>query len=147
MGELVAEAFLSAVFQTLIERLTSPGIVNFFWGEKSIDDQLKDLNEKLNKANGLLNDAENRQLDEPDVKEWLDEIRDVIYRAQDLMEDIDRSKEERESETDPSFLMKMMSKVIPSTSEFEKTVQGEFTNKKIVVDKLFLYIFRNSELS
>ncbi|PON49732.1 P-loop containing nucleoside triphosphate hydrolase, partial [Trema orientale] len=134
-GELVAEAFLSVLFEKLFEKLTSLDFVNFFRGKESIDDQLKQLKTKLEKVSGLLNDAENRQLDEPKVKKWLDELKDVIYRAQDLMEDIEdeaRSKKERESESSTSLPKKMKFTIISSFSESNKTIKGEIA--KILED-------------
>ena len=85
MAGLVAEAFLSVMFERLFERLTSREFINFFRGKKSIDNELKKLNLRLMAARRLLNDAEERQLEEPHVREWLDELKDVIYRAQDLV--------------------------------------------------------------
>ena len=113
--------------------------MNFFRGKESIDDQLKQLNRKLKKASGLLNDAEVRQLEEPNVKEWLDGLKDVIYKAQDLVDDIDyeaqRTKHETESESNTSFIKKLMMKSnILSFSEFDKTLQGELYKLKTVFD-------------
>ena len=127
--------FSYMLFENIYENVSSE-FVNFFWGNQIIEKQLKLLNEKLKEASGLRNDAEGRQLDEPNVKEWLDELKDVIYRAQDLMDEIDyeaqRSKHEPESESNTSFLNKMKSK-------FDKTIQGYFYKLKTVFEKLFLF--------
>ena len=133
LTELVAESFLSAVFDKLIERLASADIVNCIWGKKSIDDddddQLEELKLKLKKASLLLNDAENRQLEEPVVKEWLDDLKDVIYRAQDLVDEIDydvlSKKLEPDSKSNMSFPKRLKLSITSSSSKSDKTVKGE----------------------
>ncbi|PON31369.1 NB-ARC domain containing protein, partial [Parasponia andersonii] len=133
---VVAGALLSAAFETLFRRLTSPELMTFIRGKKSIDDdQLKELNIKLRRASVLLNDAEERQLQEPAVWEWLDDLKDVIYKAQDLMDDIDddaRFKKERKFKTNMSFRKKMKYKIISSIPKSDKTVKGEIA--KILKD-------------
>ena len=136
MAEKVAEAFISFVMEKLFEKLSSAKFLILFWGKKSIDDQLKELNVKLKKANLLLNDAEDRQLEEPNVKKWLDELKDVIYRAQDLVDEIEyeaRAKTEHESESSTSLgkKRKFSNYIIPSFSEFDRTVQGELYKLKL----------------
>lgn len=131
MAELVAEAFLSAAFEKLFELLASPEFRSFFREKKSIDDQLKLLNEKLKNASLLLNDAEERQITDEKVKEWLDDLKDVIFRADDLVEEIKaeaRSEQERESGSTMSMLKKKIVALVTPFTEFDKFVQGETGN-------------------
>lgn len=101
MAELVSEPFLSAVFEKLYENLSSRELVNLFREKKSVHGQLRKLNDKLKMARSMLNDAEERQIGEPDAREWLDELTDVVVlKADDLVEDINneaRSKQGRRS--------------------------------------------------
>ncbi|GMN56511.1 hypothetical protein TIFTF001_025627 [Ficus carica] len=127
MAELVSEPYLSAVFEKLFESLSSGELVNFFRGKKSLHEQLRKLNEKLSIARSMLYDAEERQISQPDVKEWLDELKHVVLKADDLVEDINdeaRSKRERESGSRISMLLKSF---FSSFTEFDRTVQGETT--------------------
>ena len=135
MAELLAEALLSVAFEKLFERLGSPEFLNFIRGEKSVDDDhLKELNVKLRRAKVLLNDAEERELEEPHVRDWLDDLKDVIYRAQDLVDEIDyqvlAEKQERDSKSKMSFQKKIKSKIISSFSKSDKTVKGKLLKKK-----------------
>ena len=137
MAEKVAEAFISFVMEKLFEKLSSAKFLILFWGKKSIDDQLKELNMKLKKANLLLNDAEDKQLEEPNVKKWLDELKGVIYRAQDLVDEIEY---EFESNTSLRKKRKFSNYIIPSFSEFDRTVQGELYKLKTLFNRLFLLV-------
>ena len=114
--------------------------MNFIRGKKSVDDdQLKELNVKLRKAKVLLNDAEERQLQEPAVREWLDDLKDVIYRAQDLVDDIEdeaRSKK-HDFKSETSFQKKMKYKLISSFSKSDKTIKGEIAKKLYLTNSDF----------
>ncbi|PON74396.1 LRR domain containing protein [Parasponia andersonii] len=133
MAELLVEAFLSVVFEKLFERLASSELVDFIRGKKSIinDEQLKELNLKLKRASRLLNDAEDRQLEEPAVREWLDDLKDVIYRAEALVDEIDyevlskKLERDESNKTKSSFRKKMKSKITSGFSKPRKTVQGD----------------------
>ncbi|XP_024023160.1 putative disease resistance protein At3g14460 [Morus notabilis] len=136
MAELVAEAFLTVAFEKLFELLASPEFRSFFQGKKSIDDKLGLLNEKLKTASLLLNDAEDRQIIDQKVKEWLDDLKDVIFRADDLVEEIKaEARAKQESKSSTSALKKMVAILTPST-EFDKNVRGEIEN--ILKDLSFL---------
>ncbi|XP_062086228.1 putative disease resistance RPP13-like protein 1 [Humulus lupulus] len=137
----MAEAFLTVLFEKLFERLNSPEFANFFQGKKSICEQLRELNLKLKTASLLVNDAEERQLKEPDVKDWLDDLKHVIYRTQDLVDHIDyqllsNSLGHESGTTDTTTVLMKMKFFFSSLTEFEKTVQVEIF--KILVDIKFL---------
>ncbi|KAI8028382.1 putative disease resistance protein [Camellia lanceoleosa] len=91
MAHLVAGALLSASFQVLFERLSSPQLLNFF---KSLshhnegDKLRKELKSKLLRLSVVLNDAEKQQFTNQLVKDWMDELKDAIYHADDLLDEI-----------------------------------------------------------
>ncbi|KAL7245900.1 hypothetical protein ACSBR2_001102 [Camellia fascicularis] len=69
----------------------SPEVINFFRGKKHGDRVpllLKNLKLSLLGLNAVLNDAENKQITNPAVKEWVEELKDVIYHADDLVDEI-----------------------------------------------------------
>uniref|UniRef100_A0A2N9J107 Disease resistance RPP13-like protein 1 n=1 Tax=Fagus sylvatica TaxID=28930 RepID=A0A2N9J107_FAGSY len=117
-GALVGGAFLSAFLQVAFDRLASPEVVNYLKGNKPVDRLLRKLKMELISARVVLNDAEEKQYTNPDVKEWLDELKHAAYDADDILDRIAyealRCKLEAESQTGTS-------KVCPfSTSELEE---------------------------
>ncbi|KAL7262841.1 hypothetical protein ACSBR1_001077 [Camellia fascicularis] len=97
---LVGGAFLSATLQVLFDRLASREVINVFRGRKDGDRLLKKLNLSLLELRAVLNDAENKQITNPAVKEWVEELKDVIYHADDLVDEIATEALRSKSEAD-----------------------------------------------
>ncbi|KAJ7949265.1 putative LRR and NB-ARC domains-containing disease resistance protein [Quillaja saponaria] len=87
-AELVGGAFLSAFLQVLFDRIASPEVVNFIRGKKLNEKLIKKLKIKLHTVNAVLHDAENKQIRNPAVKEWLDDLEDAVFDADDLLDEI-----------------------------------------------------------
>ncbi|XP_021682747.2 putative disease resistance RPP13-like protein 1 isoform X1 [Hevea brasiliensis] len=87
-GALVGGAFLSAFLQVLFDRIGSREVLDFFRGRKLNDGLLNKLNLTLNSVNGVLDDAEEKQITRPNVKIWVDELKDAVYDAEDLLDEI-----------------------------------------------------------
>ncbi|KAF3437316.1 hypothetical protein FNV43_RR20069 [Rhamnella rubrinervis] len=109
MAELVDEAFLSATFQMLFDKFASLEVVNF--GERKrkrnkLNDFLFKLKIKLLSADTLVNDAEEKQIRNPNVKQWLHVLKEAAYDAEDIMYKINtealRCKMEVEHESNTS---------------------------------------------
>ncbi|KAJ4823580.1 hypothetical protein Tsubulata_040264 [Turnera subulata] len=83
---LVAGAVVSAVFSVLFEKMASQEIVNFFKQRKLDDKLLKKLKTRMNTVNGLLEDAEEKQITSPAVKNWLDDLKEVAYEIDDFLD-------------------------------------------------------------
>ncbi|XP_060966152.1 putative disease resistance RPP13-like protein 1 [Cannabis sativa] len=133
----MAEAFLTVLYEKLFERMDSPAFANFFLEKRSICEQLRELNLKLKTTSLLVNDAEERQLEEPDVKEWLDDLKHVIYRAQDMVDHVDyqllsNSLGHESYSTDTTTVLMKMKFFLSSMTEFDRTIQAEIA--KILVD-------------
>ncbi|CAL5386412.1 unnamed protein product [Camellia sinensis] len=99
-GALVGGALLSATLQVLFDRLASREVINVFRGRKDGDRLLKRLKLSLLGLNAVLNDAENKQITNPAVKEWMEELKDVIYHADDLVDEIATEALRSKSEAD-----------------------------------------------
>ncbi|XP_058182065.1 putative disease resistance RPP13-like protein 1 [Rhododendron vialii] len=85
---MAGEALLGAAFGVLLDRLASEEFINFFRGRKHDESLLKKLEVTLLELNKGLNDAEDRQITDRAVKAWLDELKDAVYQAEDLVDEI-----------------------------------------------------------
>ncbi|MED6208092.1 hypothetical protein PIB30_041730 [Stylosanthes scabra] len=108
--ELVGGAFLGAVFNVLLERIASPEVLSFLKGKKLNKKLLKKLKLILPSVHGVLDDAEGKQITNPAVKEWLDELKDAAYEADDLLDEIyTRAKYgSGELKGDKEFMIKLL---------------------------------------
>ncbi|XP_054794269.1 putative disease resistance RPP13-like protein 1 [Prosopis cineraria] len=100
MAELVGGAFLSATLQVAFDRLASRDILDYFRGRKLNEGLLKRLHIILISINQVLEDAEESQYRNPNVKQWLDELKDAVFIAEDLLDEIatEASRQKLESE-------------------------------------------------
>ncbi|XP_016179259.1 putative disease resistance protein At3g14460 [Arachis ipaensis] len=85
-GVLVGGAFLSGFINVVLDRLISADAVNLVVGKKLSSDLVERLRNALTDAGDLVDDAEFKQLDNHDVKEWLNSLRDALYTADDLLD-------------------------------------------------------------
>ncbi|QHO51883.1 Putative disease resistance RPP13-like protein [Arachis hypogaea] len=85
-GVLVGGAFLSGFINVVLDRLISADAVNLVLGKKLSPDLVERLKNALTDAGALVDDAELKQLDNYDVKEWLNCLRDALYTADDLLD-------------------------------------------------------------
>ncbi|XP_073225404.1 putative disease resistance RPP13-like protein 1, partial [Cicer arietinum] len=84
----VGGAFLSAFLQVLLDRLASPQLVNFIYGNKVDANLIQRLKNTLYAVEAVLNDAEQKQIIDKAVKNWLDDLKDALYIADDLLDHI-----------------------------------------------------------
>ncbi|KAG2394628.1 putative disease resistance protein [Vigna angularis] len=85
---MVGEALISACVEILIKRIASREFRDFFSSRKLNISLLDELKTKLLVLNAVLNDAEEKQITDSAVKQWLDELRDVVLDAEDLLDEI-----------------------------------------------------------
>ncbi|KAJ4823581.1 hypothetical protein Tsubulata_040266 [Turnera subulata] len=97
---LVAGAVLSAVFNVLFEKMASQEVLNFFKQRKLDDKLLQKLETRMSTTNGLLADAEEKQITSPAVKKWLDDLKDVAYEADDFLDVIAYGAHEQQMEVE-----------------------------------------------
>ncbi|KAM5585640.1 putative disease resistance RPP13-like protein 1 [Rosa sericea] len=86
--EVVGGAFLSSSLAVLFERMASRPVVDFIRGKKTAAGLLHKLKLKLLLVHKLLDDAEEKQLRNSRVRDWLSELKDVLYHADDLLDEI-----------------------------------------------------------
>ncbi|XP_059646402.1 putative disease resistance RPP13-like protein 1 [Cornus florida] len=88
MAEMVVGALLSASFDVLLDRLVSPEFKSFFSKQKFDDGLRSNMKTKLLALQVVLGDAEDKQITNPAVKAWLDELQHVVYQTDDLLDEI-----------------------------------------------------------
>ncbi|XP_062174582.1 putative disease resistance RPP13-like protein 1 [Alnus glutinosa] len=97
----IATIFLSPFLQQFFERLASGKFIDFFQQRKLSHGLLKKLKTTFLTLNAAFEDAEELQVMKPAVKEWLDELKDAIYDAEDILDEI--ATEALPSELDAEF--------------------------------------------
>ena len=93
--------FSPRFFQVLFDCLASQDILSFFRAKKSNDNHhelLKRLKIELDSANVLINDAENKQIQDRRVKVWLEGLKEVIYEEDKFMDKINTESHGRKLE-------------------------------------------------
>jgi hypothetical protein len=85
--ELIGGSILSALIEVLVDRLASREVLGFFKSHK-LDGVLDKLKETLNTVNGLLDDAEEKQITKLAVKNWLNDVKHAVYEAEDILDEI-----------------------------------------------------------
>ena len=88
MATIVAEAFLSAFVEVLLEKMISHEFMNFFRCKKLDISLLEKIKTTLLSLQSILNDAEEKQIRNHAVKQWLENLRDVVFQADDLFDKI-----------------------------------------------------------
>lgn len=85
--EVIVGPFMGAVFNVLLERISFYEVVNLFKKNKN-ENLLKRLRIILLSVHVVLNDAEETQMKNKVVKEWLEELKDIAFDVDDLLDEI-----------------------------------------------------------
>ncbi|KAB1225555.1 putative disease resistance RPP13-like protein 1 [Morella rubra] len=88
MAEVGGGALLSAFLQVVIDRAASREVIDFLRRHKLIGGLVYKLKTALMAVNVLVEDAEEKQATKPNVKTWLDELKDAVYEAEDILDKV-----------------------------------------------------------
>ncbi|KAB2607095.1 disease resistance RPP13-like protein 1 [Pyrus ussuriensis x Pyrus communis] len=125
---LIGEAFLSASIQVLCDRIASTDFGDLFRQKKLDEPLLMKLKTTLLTLYAVLNDAEEKQISNPAVRDWLDELKHAVFDAEDLLDEIDtealRCKVEGEGQTE-KLTKKVLNFFSPSRSNFYRSMNVE----------------------
>ncbi|XP_024633960.1 putative disease resistance RPP13-like protein 1 isoform X2 [Medicago truncatula] len=84
----IGSAFLSATIQTLVEKLASTEFRDYIKNTKLNVSLSRQLKTTLLTLQVVLDDAEEKQINNPAVKLWLDDLKDAVFDAEDLLSEI-----------------------------------------------------------
>ncbi|WJX26707.1 hypothetical protein P8452_15592 [Trifolium repens] len=84
----VGEAFLSGFIEVVLDRLASPQVVDLIRGKKVDVNLVQRLKNTLYAVEVVLNDAEQKQFKDSAVNKWLDDLKDAVYVADDILDHI-----------------------------------------------------------
>ncbi|KAM3693507.1 hypothetical protein ACB094_08G171500 [Castanea mollissima] len=133
MATIVGEALLSESVKLLLD-LASQEVVKFIRGRKVSDTLLTKLKTSCLTLSKVLNDAEEREITDKIVKEWLDELKDAVYQAEDLLDEI--ATEALRCQVEAEFVTctsKVRNFISTSFDQFGRKLESKI---KEVVDKL-----------
>ena len=95
-------ALLSPVIDSLVQKLTSGDLLKYVWASNVLA-EIKDLEFMLKKIYAVLDDAE-EHLTEPLVGEWVNDLRNLAYDVEDVVDELATEAQKRKSETVSSQL-------------------------------------------
>ncbi|KAK2640074.1 hypothetical protein Ddye_027869 [Dipteronia dyeriana] len=115
----VVELLVSAFVAVLLERLTSPELLRFL-RQEGLYSKIKKWEDTLKIIQAVLGNAEDKQLKDRAVKTWLDDLRDLAYDVEDILDEFTTEAFERK--------LKMEQHDQPSTSKIRKFVPSCLRN-------------------
>ncbi|RVW24525.1 putative disease resistance RPP13-like protein 1 [Vitis vinifera] len=132
-GAIVGGAFLSASIQVLLDRMASREVLTFLRGQKLSATLLRKLKIKLLAVQAVLDDAEAKQFTKSAVKYWLDDLKDAVYDAEDLLDEITtealRCKMESDAQTSATQVSDITSASLNPFGEGIESRVEEITDK------------------
>ncbi|XP_028757276.1 putative disease resistance RPP13-like protein 1 [Neltuma alba] len=136
-GAMVGGAFLSAFLQVAFDRLASRDFLDFFKKQKLNQTLLSNLKIVLLSIDAVVDDAEQKQITNPKVKDWIDLVKDAVFDAEDILDAIDyemcKGKLEAEQKSQTGAIGKVRSFFSASVSSFEKKIESRM---KTVLENL-----------
>ena len=118
----ISGIILSPFLQVFFEKVASPEFVDFFRARKLKDGLLMKLKTTLLSVNAVLEDAEDKQFTKPAVKDWLDALKDVVYDAEDILDEINTEDLRRKLDVEFGTIASKVRNPI-STSRFIKEIE------------------------
>ncbi|RZC19073.1 putative disease resistance RPP13-like protein 1 [Glycine soja] len=127
MAEAVGGAFLSAFLDVVFDKLVTDDVVDFIRGKKLDLNLLENLKTTLRLVGAVLDDAEKKQIKLSSVNQWLIELKDALYEADDLLDEISTKSatQKKVSKVFSRFTdRKMASKLEKVVGKLDKVLEG-----------------------
>lgn len=128
--------FCLCLCEELLDRMASREVLNFVQGCKLNETLLNKLKIALQTINAVLKDAEVKQITNPEVKEWADELKDAVYHAEDLLDQIATKASRYKMNAD----IRISAIQVRSTNSASLSPFGEGVESKVeeIIDRLEL---------
>ncbi|KAJ4724574.1 Disease resistance protein [Melia azedarach] len=108
---IVGEVILEVTIEMLFKKLASE-VLPLFGRQEKIRADLLEWQRKLKKIKAVLDDAEEKQLTDERVKDWLDELKNLAYDVQDILDEF----------ATESLKRNLQHQSQPSTSKFQTLI-------------------------
>ncbi|KAK0574604.1 hypothetical protein LWI29_026112 [Acer saccharum] len=119
--EAIISALLSASLQVLFDRISPrTNLIEFFHRHKFDEILFKNLETTLLQVNAVLSDAEEKQITNLSVRQWIDELKDAAYHTVDLLDEIHSLALAESQASNSSALNRVVQK---SKSKLEKMTE------------------------
>ncbi|RZB65897.1 putative disease resistance RPP13-like protein 1 [Glycine soja] len=125
--ECVGGAFLSSFLGAVFQKLTSPQVLDFFRGTKINQKLRKDLENKLISIQAVLDDAEQKQFGNMQVRDWLIKLKVAMLDVEDVLDEIQHSR----LQVQPQFESQTGSGCTCKVPKFFKSSSFSSINKEI----------------
>jgi hypothetical protein len=83
----VGEIFLAAFLQALFEKLLSPELLKFARRYEGLGEKLGKWKKMVLRIQAVLDDVEEKQHTNKAVKQWVDDLRDLAYDVEDILDE------------------------------------------------------------
>jgi Leucine-rich repeat (LRR) protein len=145
----VGEVLVSSFIQSLCDRLVVPEFLDFVGGA-GLQENLEKLRKTLATIQAMLDDVEEKQYTERVVKEWLDDLRDLAYDVDDIVDELTTdASTAAENQARPSKVRKLTPSAwfTPSTSSHFKINSRLALKIKEVTDRFNDIVTREGQLN
>ncbi|KAJ9158620.1 hypothetical protein P3X46_024185 [Hevea brasiliensis] len=139
----IGGAILSVSFQELLDRLTSRDLLKYAQ-EGNVLVELKKWERMLKKIYLVLDDAEEKQWENPLVKMWVSDLRDLAYDAEDVLGELATEAQRRKLKAAPLARASKVWKIIstisacinPSTIQFSAEMVSKIEGISTRLDEI-----------
>ncbi|XP_057978576.1 putative disease resistance RPP13-like protein 1 isoform X2 [Malania oleifera] len=109
----VGEVFLGAFLSVLFDRLASSELLEFA-NREGLRSRIVDWEKELRMIRYYLQDAEKKQIENSALRTWLEDLRDLAYDVEDLLDEFDTEALQRKLMAEPQATTSKVQSLIPT---------------------------------
>ncbi|KAJ4709306.1 Disease resistance protein [Melia azedarach] len=106
---IIGEAVLTVTMEMLFKKLASE-VLPLFGRQEKIRGDLEDWQKKLRKIKAVLDDAEDKQMRDEKVKDWLGDLKNLAYDVEDVLDEFATEALRRNSEEEKKAIVELLLK-------------------------------------